>query len=110
MRNYVQSGNIVTLAAPAGGVKSGGGVLVGALFGVAAYDADEGVEVETQLVGVFDMPKATGAVAAGAKLYWDSTAKNLTTTASGNKLVGAALLAAGSGEATVRVRLDGTTV
>ncbi len=48
MKNYVQSGNVVTLAAPAN-VKSGDGVLVGSLFGVAAYDAPIGAEIEIAL-------------------------------------------------------------
>lgn len=39
MRNYVQPGDSLALAVPyAGGVTSGEGVLVGALFGVAAVD------------------------------------------------------------------------
>ena len=48
MKNYVQPGNVVTLIAPAN-VKSGDGVLVGSLFGVAAYDALIGAEVEVAL-------------------------------------------------------------
>lgn len=110
MRNFIQEGRTITLPAPAGGIASGEGLLVGSLFGVASGDAAEGEDVETVLVGVYELPKAASAVAVGAKLYWDSTAKNLTTTASGNRLVGAAIVAAGSGDLTIRVRLDGTTV
>ena len=57
MRNYVQEGETVTVAAPTGGVKSGDGVLVGALFGVACFDALQTAEVEIQTEGVFDLPK-----------------------------------------------------
>lgn len=110
MKNYIQPGNVVTLTAPTGGVKSGDGILVGSLFGVAAYDAAEGAEFESSLVGVYALPKATGALAEGAKAYWDTTAKAVTGTASGNKLIGAVIRAAGSAEAIARVRLDGTAI
>ena len=110
MRNFIQSGNVITLTAPTGGVASGEGFLVGSLFGVAAYSAAEGAEVEASLVGVYELPKASGAITVGAKAYFDTTAKNVTTTATGNKLIGAAVGAAATGDATVRVRLDGTAI
>ena len=108
MKNFVQPGNVVTLTAPAGGVRSGEGVLIGSLFGVAAYDAAEGAEFESSLVGVYALPKGSGALAEGAKAYWDTTAKAVTATASGNRLIGACVRAAASGETSARVRLDGT--
>jgi predicted RecA/RadA family phage recombinase len=57
------------------------------------------------------LPKVAGtAIAVGAPLYFDPTAKVLTpTSATGLFLVGVALLAALAGDATVRVRLDGAT-
>ena len=42
----------------------------------------------------------------GAKLYWDNTNKVLTTTASGNTIVGVAAAAAASGDATVAILLN----
>ncbi len=110
MKNFVQPGVAVTLIAPAGGVASGGGVLVGALFGIAATDAAEGAEVEVETQGVFEMAKDGSTFAQGAKVYWDNAAKAMTSTATGNKLVGAALLAADAGGTTVRVRLNGVAV
>lgn len=109
MQNYVQAGQHVTLTAPAA-LASGAGVLVGGLFGVALTSAASGASVEVATYGVYDLPKATGAVSQGARLYWDNVAKVVTTTASGNSLIGAAIVAALSGDATVRVRLNGTTV
>jgi predicted RecA/RadA family phage recombinase len=41
MRNFIQNGDIITVAAPAA-VASGDGVLVGTLFGIAVDDADSG--------------------------------------------------------------------
>jgi predicted RecA/RadA family phage recombinase len=108
MRNFVQPGNVLTFPAPTGGCRSGEGVLVNAAFGVAAYNAAEGSEVECAVVGVYDLPKAAGAVAFGAKLYWSAANKHVTTTASGNTLIGLAAASAAANAATVAVRLNGT--
>jgi len=106
MKNFIQPGNTLTLAAPTGGVASGDPVLVGAIFGVAAFTAAEAADVEVVTEGVFTLPKATGAAwAAGDILYWDATAKKLTTTASGNKRVGVATKAAASGDATGNAKI-----
>jgi predicted RecA/RadA family phage recombinase len=108
MKNYVQPGNVATVAAPYD-VASGAGLKVGALFGVATVAALSGQALEAQLAGVFDLAKATGqAWSVGDKLYWDDTNKNCTTTASGNTLIGVALAAAVSGATTGRVRLNGS--
>jgi predicted RecA/RadA family phage recombinase len=111
MRNFIQPGNTVTVPAPSGGVLSGGGVLVGSLFGVAAYTAAEGQPVEIDLVGVFELPKVTGggsAFTVGVLLYWDSTPGRLTTVAADGMLVGVATEPAGDSATTARVRLNGT--
>lgn len=106
MKNYVQDGDVLTVPAPAD-VLSGAGVLVGSLFGVACGNAASGADVEIQTEGVFELPKATGAAwTVGQRLYWDDTAKNLTGTASTNKLVAVAVVAAASGDAVGTVRLS----
>jgi predicted RecA/RadA family phage recombinase len=106
MDTFVQPGHQVSVPAPAN-VTSGQGVLVGSLFGVAGHDALSGADVELALEGVYRMAKATGAAwTVGARLYWDDTAKNLTTTASTNKLVGVATVAAGSADTTGIIRLS----
>jgi predicted RecA/RadA family phage recombinase len=110
MRNYIQPGHAITLVAPYD-VVSGSGLLVGAIFGVASHDALSGAEVETQLTGVIDLAKtASQAWTAGVKVYWDNTAKLVTNVASGNTLIGVAVLAVGSGatETVGRVRLNGS--
>lgn len=105
MDTFIQPGHQVSVPAPAD-VASGQGVLVGSLFGVAVHDAQTGADVEVALQGVYRMAKATGAAwTIGARLYWDDTAKNLTTTASTNKLVGVAMAAAGSADTTGLIRL-----
>ena len=63
-----------------------------------------------QLTGVIDLAKvASQAWTAGAKVYWDNTAKRATNVASGNTLIGVAVLAVGAGadETVGRVRLNG---
>lgn len=105
--NFTQCGNVINFTAPTGGVTSGLAVLIGALLAVPVADAAEGELFAGQVVGVFAIAKATGAVTEGQKLYWNNTNNNLTTTASSNVLVGVATAAAASGDATVQVRLDG---
>lgn len=109
MKNYVQPGNVLPLTMAAA-VKSGDGVLVGTLFGVTATDGASGAVVECALSGVYELPKATGAITQGQAIYWDAGAKKVTGTAASNRLVGAAIEAAVSGAATLRVRLAGVAV
>lgn len=104
MKNFVQRGDTLTLVAPYD-VASGAGLLVGAIFAVATAAALNTKDVEARTEGVYDLPKAAGAVTQGAKLYWDNAAKNVTTTAAGNTLIGVATQAAAGGDATTRVKL-----
>lgn len=107
MKNFIQDGDTITVVAPYA-VASGAGCLVGSLFGVAVSDALINAEVEIKTTGVFDMAKATGAAwTVGARIYWDDTAKNCTTTVGTNKLIGVATAAAASGDTVGRVRLTG---
>ncbi|MFC3002757.1 DUF2190 family protein [Falsiroseomonas tokyonensis] len=107
MRNYVQPGDSLALAVPyAGGVTSGQGVLVGALFGVAAVDGVQNAVIECQTKGVFDITKEPAlAITAGARVFWDNTNRRLTTTATGNFQVGLATVAALAADTTVRAVL-----
>jgi predicted RecA/RadA family phage recombinase len=56
--------------------------------------------------GVFELPKATGAIGQGAVVYWDSTNSNVTTTATGNKRAGKAAKAADSADASAWVAIN----
>jgi predicted RecA/RadA family phage recombinase len=98
----------VPLAAPYT-VASGGGMLVGKIFGVALSDAASGETVAVQRRGVAVLAKATGeAWTVGAAIYWDNTNRRCTTTAGSNTLVGAAFAPAASADTTGTVLLDGT--
>ncbi|MBL4833648.1 MAG: DUF2190 family protein [Pseudomonas sp.] len=110
MKNYVQDGDIVTVIAPSGGVKSGDLVRVGHILGVAITDAAEGDEVELKTTGVHDLPKTSAqAWAVGAPIY-SIAASNLLTNVpgTGNYLVGVATEVAASPSGFGRVRLNGT--
>lgn len=105
MKNYVQMGDTVTLVAPYARV-AGEGALVGTVFGIAVNDVANGAEGEFVTRGVFDVTTlGTDTPAQGAAAYWDNTNKRLTTTASGNTLVGAFLVAKADGVTLGRVWL-----
>jgi len=107
MKNKVQKGQTVTVIAPYG-VTSGQGVQVGALFGVASTDAANGAQVEIERTGVFDLAAVTADTGnPGTKVYWDNTARKITTTAGSNTLVGALTAPKGGSDVTARVLLDG---
>jgi len=108
MRNYIQEGRMITVAAPAGGVTFGDCVVIGALFGVASKTAAAGETVTIATEGVFDLPKlASAVIAVGDKVSWDDTAKQGNLPGPGRYPIGIAIKAAGNGATTVRARLDG---
>jgi predicted RecA/RadA family phage recombinase len=108
MRNYVQPGVNLSLTAPYD-VVSGAGALIGAIFGVAAIDADSGDSVDLVTEGVFTLPKVSAlAIAIGDKVYWDDATKLVNKTSSGNTLIGAAVSAAANPSGTVDIRLNGS--
>ncbi|RDC67746.1 DUF2190 family protein [Rhodovulum sp. 12E13] len=108
MRNYLQNGHIVRVTTPTGGIASGDALIVGNIFGIAAYSSAEGDPVELSTTGVFQLPKASAtALTVGARVAWDSTAKQVNTPAAGRFPIGVAVEAAGSGVTSVAVRLDG---
>jgi predicted RecA/RadA family phage recombinase len=106
MKNFVQEGRMLTATAPSGGVTSGQGVIIGAMFGVAAGDAAQGKDFEMAVEGVYTLPKAAGAIGEKVKVYWITADKKVTATASGNTLIGHAAKAAADADATVEVRIS----
>ena len=108
MKPRIQNGDVITVNAPTGGVTSGDGVIVGSLFGTAAFTAAEGEPVEIATRGVYALPKEpTAVIAQGARVAWDATEKRIDLPDTGFYPVGIATEAAGNGITTVRVRLDG---
>lgn len=110
MKNFVQPGSLVTVAAPAT-VVSGQMLRVGLLAGVAVNDAASGQPVQIATEGVFDVTKAgSQAWTVGAAIYGTGTTTLVATTATttGNILLGVAMAAVGSGagETIGRIRLN----
>ena len=110
-KNFVQGGDVLDLTAPSGGVTSGKGYLIGAIFVIALVTADEGETFAGQTTGVFELDAATHATTQGideaGPVYWDATAGKATKTASGNTLIGAAVQTKVSTAASVKVNLWG---
>lgn len=110
MKTYIQSSHTLTVTAPAGGVVSGQGVLIGTLFGIAQYDAVEGAEVEILTEGVVEVPKTSALqIDVGDRLFWDATNKVVNNTATAQVCVGVAVSAAANPSGTVRMRLGANT-
>jgi predicted RecA/RadA family phage recombinase len=110
MKNFVQKDDVLTLVAPYA-VASGGGMLVGHIFGVAQMDAAQGALVAVVTEDCFNLAKHAGdTFSAGDLVYWDDANKVATSTAANNHLIGGAIVAAAGADATVRLRLNGVTV
>ena len=107
MKNSIQEGEVLALAAPYA-VASGGGALIGSIFGVAVTALANAEVGSFQLCGVYSLPKATGAATLGAKAYWDNTNKNVTATVGSNTLIGVFVAAYASGDTLANVRLNGS--
>ena len=104
--NYIQEGKSLNYTPSGADVASGDFLVIGAIGAVAKTDIADGKTGAVHICGVFSVAKVSGAITQGAKLYWNSTNSNLTTTASGNTLVGVAAAAAASGDATVPLLLN----
>jgi len=105
---FVQDGNAIDYT-PASDVAAGDVVVQNDLVGIAKQPIAAGALGSLAVVGVFEVPKATGAgtaIDAGAKVYWDATNSQATGTATGNTYMGKAIAAAGDDDAAIRVRLS----
>lgn len=107
MKNFVQEGEVIDVTVSGSAVASGDVVLVGSLVGVAQISAAVGEVCSVALEGVYTVPKkSTDTFNQGDKLYWDNSAKNVTTTTSGNTFAGFAWIAGGNGDTTTQLRLQ----
>lgn len=108
MKNYIQDGNVLSLTAPYD-VAAGAGFKVGSIIAIATSAALTGAAVEGLTAGVVEVAKTSAqAWTVGAKVYWDDTAKEFTTTSTSNTLAGVAVAVATNPSATGRVRLNGS--
>lgn len=118
MKNYVHDGRSLTVLAPYN-VTAGQGLMVGNIFGVAINNQNSGDNCDIQVTGVVDVAKDTSTFAAGDLVYFNNGTQVATSSPEGNILIGVCELqnpsgtnAPGglSGDATVRVRLNGAFV
>lgn len=111
MQNMNQTGTIVPMTVPSGGVVGGACYLINQVVVVAAqtvaYVSGVTTMFEALIDGVVTLPKASAlAIAEGAICYWDNTNKCITTTATGNTKCGASINGGALAAATtVQVRL-----
>lgn len=106
MRSIISSGHSVRAVAPTGGVTVDVPVLIGtAKFGVPLETAAAGATFELQVMAEVDIVKDTSIFAEGDVVYWDNSAHAATSTATSNRKIGIADVAAATGDAKVRVNL-----
>lgn len=106
MKNFVQPGQVLSLA-PGADVASGVGYLFGtSLFGVATVDVTSGSVGAFVTEGVVDIAKTSAlAITAGDRLFWDATNKCVNKTTTAQQCVGIALADAANPSATVTMKL-----
>lgn len=110
MKNYVQEGDVLEVAAPYA-LSSGDGCLVGLIFGVSVADYLINARAQIKTKGVFDLPKNTGTGsgwAVGVRVWWNPGDKKITDTSDTDTVsIGVATEAASDSATTGRVRLHG---
>lgn len=105
-KNFIQEGDVLELTAPYAR-NSGQGALIGALFGVAQCNVDNGGRASFATCGVWELDKNSAeAWTEGQKIYWDNTNKRCTVTVGSNTLIGCASEVAANPSAVGRVRLN----
>ena len=106
MKNYVQTGDAITIT-PNISVAAGVGFLAGAaLFGVAKNDVAANSSGEFQTEGVVEIAKTSAlAIAVGDRLFWDAANKCVNKTTAAQQHVGVAVAAAVNPSGTVWMKL-----
>lgn len=105
MARFVQKGEAIDHT-PTSALAAGAVVVLGTVGVGVAQTAIAANTLGSLIVdGVIEHAKASGAVTLGQKVYWDATNSVLTTTAGSNVLVGYAVKAQASGDATATVKL-----
>jgi len=106
-QNSIQPGNSIDYTNSTGSDIASGDVLVlGSHIGIAGTDIPDGETETVHLEGIFELPKAAEALAAGIDAYWDATAGDITATVGTNTPAGMVTKAAASGDTTVEVRIN----
>ena len=69
---------------------------------------DKGEEVVLNLAGAYELSKAQVEIKQGQKVYWSESKSQITTTATGNNLLGIAMNNAAKETPSIIVRLNGS--
>lgn len=108
MKTYIQAGESLTLTAPAGGVTSGTGVQIGALFVVPEVTAAVGDKFAGLTRGVVSHAKVSAqAWTEGQRLYWNTGLSQVTSVATDGPFIGVAAEAAVNPSSTGKVLFAG---
>jgi len=108
MKNFLDDGDTIPIAAMPEAADSGEFLIVGDLMGVAVAAYDSGAAGTLKRTGVFWLPKTTGeAWTQGQKLFWNSSTKKFTTDASKTPVSAVAWVAADSADTEGKVLLAG---
>lgn len=112
MNNFQKSGETLTLTAPAGGVISGNGYLIGAMFVVATATVAATLPFEGLTEGVFTLPKVAGegALVEGKPVYWDVANTRISIDPTVGLPIGLVAIAALDADVTCAVSLDGDSL
>ena len=115
MQNKVQNGKTIEYSPTSTAVSAGQMVLIGTLAAVAVTDIAVGDIGACETEGVFELPKASGAITQGAQLYWDADGDPaggeagsgcLVTSATDNLYAGIAWASAQAGDALIPLKLN----
>lgn len=113
MKNFLSNGNDLAFTAPAGGVVSGGGYIIGSLFVVAATTAAAGEKFVGRPKGEYEFDaEAAEVISEGDELYWDLADQKakLDDESGANELIGVASSDKVNGGLKVSVRLNGVSL
>jgi predicted RecA/RadA family phage recombinase len=108
MKNLIQDGKTIQYTVADLAVKSGDIVVIEDIAGIAVTDGNAGDSITLSIEGVYSLPKGSGAIAKGKKVYVNVTegVATIVTTASSNTFIGYAWADAGAGEGKVDVKLS----
>lgn len=105
-KNFIQNGNAINIKATAP-MKGGEVLQLGDLFGVVIADIAKDEIGAASVIGVWEFPaKSDDNITQGAKVYWDSGAKQVTTTKGSNKTLGIAWTDSPSTNTVVAVKIN----
>ncbi|WP_319760377.1 DUF2190 family protein [Maridesulfovibrio sp.] len=116
-QNCICDGKVIIYTnGTAADILSGQSVVIGEIMGVATVDIPVGQSGACAVTRVWALPKVTGVLLQGAKVYWDADGDPkggeigsgaLTTTATDNTYAGYVYEAAGTDDPTVEIQLNG---